>query len=74
METLQVTQLISRIKGWQKMNDYSMYLLEIKQTMQMVHKATLARDYKTASDLAAKVAKYAMSLSALLEIKTETEI
>lgn len=56
------------------MTDYSEYLLRINQLMQMVHKATLANNYQAASDLAAEVARYAISLSALLEIKTETEI
>lgn len=74
METIQITQLAKSRKGKKKMNDYSMYMLEIKQLMQMVHKATLVRDYKLASDLATKVAKNALSLSALLEIQTETEI
>ena len=56
------------------MKDYSIYLLEINQLMQLVHKVTLTRDYKQASELASKVAKNALSLAALLDIKTETEI
>lgn len=74
METIQATQFATCLKDWKKMTDYSKYLLEISQLMQMVHKATLVKDYKLASDLATKVAKNALSLSALLEVKTETEI
>ena len=73
METIQTNQFASCLKDWKKMTDYSEYLLRINQLMQMVHKATLAGNYKAASDLAAEVARYAISLSALLEIKTETE-
>ena len=74
METIQTTQFATCLKDWKKMTDYSEYLLRINQLMQMVHKATLAGNYKAASDLSAEVARYAISLSALLEIKTETEI
>lgn len=74
METIQATQFATRLKDWKEMTDYSEYLLRINQLMQMVHKATLANNYQAASDLAAEVARYAISLSALLEIKTEMEI
>lgn len=56
------------------MMDYSEYLLRINRLMQSVHKAAQASNFQAASDLAAEVARYAISLSALLEQKTETEV
>lgn len=56
------------------MIDYSEYLLRINQLMQMVHQETLDKNYETASNLAAEVSRYAISLSALLDSKTELEI
>ena len=56
------------------MIDYSQYLLIINRSMQQVHKACQANDFESASNLAAEVARYAISLSALLETKTETEV
>lgn len=56
------------------MMDYSEYLLRINRLMQAVHKASQANNFQAASDLAAEVARYAISLSALLEQKTETEV
>ena len=53
------------------MMDYSEYLLRINRLMQEVHKAAQANNYQAASDLAADVAHYAISLSAALELKTE---
>jgi hypothetical protein len=74
METIQATQFATCLKDWKKMKDYSEYLLEINKQMQAVHKYALANNFKSASEAAARVAKYAMSLAALLEVKTETEI
>ncbi len=74
METIQTFRFTESRKGRKKMTDYSEYLLRINQLMQMVHKATIANNYQAASDLSAEVARYAISLSALLESKTETEI
>lgn len=54
--------------------DYSEYLLRINRLMQGVHKAAQANNFQAASDLSAEVARYAISLSALLERKTETEV
>ena len=56
------------------MIDYSQYLLIINRTMQAIHKAAQANDFEKASKLSAEVSRYAMSLSALLDLKTETEI
>jgi hypothetical protein len=56
------------------MMDYSEYLLRINRLMQETHKAALAENYKLASDHAAEVARYAISLAALFESKTELEI
>lgn len=56
------------------MVDYSEYLSRINRLMQEAHKAAQVRDYKVASDHAAEVARYAISLSALFESKTELEI
>ena len=53
------------------MMDYSEYLLRINRLMQEVHKAAQANNFEVASDLAAEVARYAISLSAVLELKTE---
>ena len=61
-------------KKEQKVMDYSEYLLRINRLMQSVHKAAQASNFQAASDLAAEVARYAISLSALLEQKTETEV
>jgi hypothetical protein len=74
METIQANQLSNRGKDWEKMNDYSQYLLRINQLMQMTHKAAQANNYEAASNMAAEVARYAISLAALFESKTETEI
>ena len=51
--------------------DYSEYLLRISRLMQEVHKAAQARNYSVASDLAAEAARYAINLSASLELETE---
>ena len=72
METIQATQFATCLKDWKKMKDYSEYLLEINKQMQAVHKYALANNFKSASEAAARVAKYAMSLAALLEVKTAT--
>lgn len=56
------------------MIDYSEYLLRISRLMQEVHKAAQANNFEAASNMAAEVARYAISLSALLEQKTETEV
>ena len=56
------------------MIDYSEYLLRINRLMQETHKAATVGNYKVASDHAAEVARYAISLSALFETKTELEI
>jgi soluble cytochrome b562 len=74
METIQATQFATRLKDWKEMTDYSKYLLEINQQMKDVHKYAQANNFKIASEAAMRVAKLAMSLSALLEVKTEMEI
>ena len=56
------------------MMDYSEYLLRINRLMQGVHKAAQANNNQAASDMAAEVARYAISLSAWFESKTELEI
>ncbi len=56
------------------MIDYSQYLLMINRLMQEVHKAAQANNFESASNLAAEVARCAISLSAVLESKTETEV
>ena len=53
------------------MMDYSEYLLRINTLMKEVHKRAQASDFGNASDLAAEVARYAISLSAVLELETE---
>ena len=57
-----------------KMMDYSEYLLRINRLMQEMHKAAQVNNYEVASNMAAEVARYAISLSAMFESKTETEI
>ena len=57
-----------------KMMDYSEYLLRINRLMQETHKAAQANNYEVASNMAAEVARYAISLAAFFESKTETEI
>ena len=56
------------------MMDYSEYLLRINRLMQETHKAAQANNYDAASSMAAEVARYAISLAAYFESKTETEI
>lgn len=56
------------------MMDYSEYLLRINRLMQETHKAAQANNNQAASDMAAEVARYAISLSAYFESKTETVI
>lgn len=56
------------------MMDYSEYLTRINRLMQVTHKAAQANDFELASDTAAEVARYALSLSAYFESKTETRI
>lgn len=56
------------------MIDYSQYLLMINRLMQEVHKAAQANNFESASNLAAEVARCAISLAAILEAKTETEV
>jgi hypothetical protein len=56
------------------MIDYSQYLLMINRLMQEVHKAAQSNNFEAASKLAAKVAQCAISLAAVLESKTETEV
>jgi len=56
------------------MTDYSQYLLIINRLMQEVHKAAQANNFESASNLAAEVARCAISLAAILESKTETEV
>jgi hypothetical protein len=56
------------------MMDYSEYLLRINRLMQEMHKAAQVNNYEVASNMAAEVARYAISLSAMFESKTETEI
>lgn len=51
--------------------DYSEYMLRIGKLMQEVHKAAQARKFDIASDLAAEAARYAINLSASLELETE---
>lgn len=57
-----------------KMMDYSEYLLRISKMMALMHKAAQANNNQAASDLAAEVARYAISLSAYFEAKTETVV
>ena len=71
METLLVGLITQKE---QKVMDYSEYLLRINRLMQEVHKAAQANNFEAASNLAAEVARYAISLAAVLEIKTETVI
>jgi hypothetical protein len=54
--------------------DYSEYLLRINRLMQEVHKAAQANNHERASEMAAEVARYAISLSAWFEARTETVI
>jgi hypothetical protein len=56
------------------MMDYSEYLLRINRLMQETHKAASVNNYEAASNMAAEVARYAISLAAMFESKTETEI
>jgi len=56
------------------MTDYSQYLLIINRMMKEVHKAAQANDFVAASNMDVEVARYAMSLSAVLDLKTETEV
>jgi hypothetical protein len=56
------------------MIDYSQYLLIINRMMHQVHRAAQANDFVSASNLAVEVARYAMSLSAVLDLKIETEV
>jgi len=56
------------------MMDYSEYLLRIDKLMRLMHQAAQANNNEAASDMAAEVARYAISLSAYFESKTETEI
>jgi len=74
METLLASQLTQGRKARPQVIDYSEYLLRINRLMQETHKAAQAGNYKVASDHAAEVARYAISLSALFETKTELEI
>jgi hypothetical protein len=74
METLLACQVAQNRKARPQMMDYSEYLLRINRLMQETHKAALAENYKLASDHAAEVARYAISLAALFESKTELEI
>ena len=76
METLHLQELTksSSHEGSQKMIDYSQYLLMINRLMQEVHKAAQSNNYEAASNLAAEVARCAISLAAVLESKTETEV
>jgi hypothetical protein len=57
-----------------KIMDYSEYLLRINRLMQETHKAASVNNYEAASNMAAEVARYAISLAAMFESKTETEI
>ena len=54
--------------------DYAEYLIRISRMMGLMHKAAQAENYQAASDIAAEVARYAISLSAMFEQKTPTEI
>jgi hypothetical protein len=56
------------------MMDYSEYLLRIDRLMRLTHQAAQANNNGAASDMAAEVARYAISLAAYFESKTETEI
>lgn len=56
------------------MIDYSQYLLMINRLMQEVHKAAQSNNFDAASSMAAEVARCAISLAAVLESKTETEV
>jgi hypothetical protein len=56
------------------MTDYSQYLLMINRMMQEVHKAAQVNNFESASNMAAEVARCAISLAAVLEAKTETEV
>ena len=56
------------------MMDYSEYLLRIDRLMRMMHQAAQANNNQAASDIAAEVARYAISLAAFFESKTETVI
>lgn len=53
------------------MMDYSEYLLRINRLMQEVNKAAQANNFEAASDLAAEVARYAISLSTRLYLKSK---
>ena len=57
-----------------KMMDYSEYLLRIDRLMRLTHQAAQANNNGAASDMAAEVARYAISLAAYFESKTDTEI
>jgi hypothetical protein len=74
METVLAGQRTTRRKARPQMIDYSEYLLRINRLMQETHKAAQSGNYQVASDYAAEVARYAISLSALFETKTELEI
>jgi hypothetical protein len=56
------------------MTDYSQYLLMINRMMQEVHKAAQCNNFDAASNMAAEVARCAISLAAILESKIETEV
>ena len=75
METILANQ--SAVYGCNEegeMMDYSEYLLRVDRLMRLMHQAAQAENYEAASDMAAEVARYAISLSAYFESKTATEI
>ena len=56
------------------MKDYSDYLIHINALMRQIHAATMVGNYHEAMIRAQAVARYAESLAAILETKTEMEI
>ena len=57
-----------------KMKDSSEYLIHINALMRQIHAATMVGNYHKAMIRAQAVARYAESLAATLETKTEMEI
>lgn len=56
------------------MVDYSEYLVSINNLMRQIHAAGMVGNYHEAMIRAQAVARYAESLAAILETKTEMEI
>ena len=74
METLPADEFTNSCSQTKMMVDYSEYLVSINNLMRQIHAAGMVGNYHEAMIRAQAVARYAESLAAILETKTEMEI